>query len=174
MSSNNLFGLAGLNEFGVAPAPQSPMWWWQGVSGHWYIHSVTPFSIDLYFGGANYIFVRREFDGRRSALYIGQSDRIHERLPRHEKLNAARDLGVNELHVHLLARTEAERFDIETDLRNGHQPPLNKQANPYAASSSLGLASPLASTGPFGVADALTAFGIVPLSTPLSNLKYVK
>jgi hypothetical protein len=133
------------------------MWWWQGASGQWYVHSILPFSTSTSFDNANYIFVRREFDGRRTGLYIGQSDKFYQRLPDHEKVEDARRLGVNELHVHLLAASEADRFHIETDLRNGHRTPLNEQGTPYANSlfGSLAPNHPLAPSSFGGLLAAL-------------------
>jgi hypothetical protein len=146
------------------PTAQHPMWWWQGATGNWYIHSIFAFATSVPFDSANYIFVRREYDGRRSALYIGQSNKFFQRLPKHEKLEAARQLGVNELHVHLLAKSDPERFSIETDLRNGHNTPLNEQGTGCTGLSGLfGIApSPLAPTGLGALSDLSWQFGLNP------------
>ena len=82
--------------------------------------------------GANYVMVQRLADGKRKAIYVGQSENLRDRLPRHEKLFAARLLGATELHIHMLAKTDAERFRIETDIRNGHPAPLNEQPTPLS------------------------------------------
>jgi hypothetical protein len=143
-----------LGSLSPQPAPaRQDFWWWQGASGAWYCHSIIPFSADPPFGtAANYVFVRREFDGRRTGLYIGQADKLRDRMSRHEKLAPARSLGANELHVHLLGTTESERFRIETDLRNGHTTPLNYQGTPMV-NALLGIATPR----PFGS----VAFGLL-------------
>jgi hypothetical protein len=119
--------------FPFGRAMEQPTCWWQGASGQWYIHTVFPFSEKTFVQGANYVMVRREWDGKRSGLYIGQSDNLSARLPKHEKIAAARMLGANEIHMHLLASSSSERFRIETDLRNGHRTPLNEQSAPSFA-----------------------------------------
>jgi hypothetical protein len=108
---------------GLATPLQFTSWNWQGASLAWYFHSIREFAETTAIGTANYIMVRRELDGRRTALYIGQSGNLGERLPNHEKFAEARRLGANELHIHFLANSASDRFSIETDLRNGHNPP---------------------------------------------------
>jgi hypothetical protein len=139
--SPNPYSLAGL---GVAP-PQHTTWWWQGASNAWFIHSIFDFAETTSIQSCNYIMVRREFDGRRTALYIGQSGDFSTRLPNHEKFAAAQRLGADELHLHFLANSPSERFRIETDLRNGHNPSLNEQGNRSAnALATYPYSSPLA------------------------------
>jgi len=79
------------------------------------------------FGRANYVFVRRDPWGSVTPIYIGQTTDLQSRMREHEKFDAALRLGANELHVHSLARTVAELFQIETDLRNGHATLINEQ-----------------------------------------------
>lgn len=100
--------------------------WWQGASGVWYIHTIYPFANAL-LQHANYIFVRSDAYGRKFALYIGETDDFSSRFACHEKIGAARNMGANEIHVHLLAEERGLRLNIETDLRRGHAPPLNEQ-----------------------------------------------
>ena len=102
---------------------------WQGRSGQWWVTTVYPLMaahIDL---PSVYVMVHRDSSGKAHPLYIGQADDTARRMREHatSKLLAAWLLGGNELHLHLLAKTEAERFAIETDLRNAHAAPLNKQ-----------------------------------------------
>lgn len=110
--------------------PPQPRWNWQGQSGTWYMHSIFPLMANIDLTGANYIMVQRLADGRCRPIYIGQSENLRERLPRHEKLLPAIREGATELHVHLQATTDAERFRIETDIRNGQPTPLNDQSTP--------------------------------------------
>lgn len=81
------------------------------------------------FDSAVYIFVRRNADGACDPVYVGQTSDTHRRMSEHlrDKLVYAMILGANEIHVHLLAETKADRFAVETDLRNRHLTPLNKQ-----------------------------------------------
>jgi hypothetical protein len=145
--TNTLFpGRAGSPFGSLSPNPYSlQQWRWQGVSQAWYLHSIFDFAETTVITSCNYIMVRREFDGRRAALYIGQSGDLSDRLPNHEKFAEAQRLGANELHLHFLANSSAERFRIETDLRNGHNPPLNDQGNRSAnALAAYPYSSPLA------------------------------
>jgi predicted GIY-YIG superfamily endonuclease len=104
---------------------------WQGESGRWYVHSISTFGEIRKFGGpANYVFARRNWDGTRVPLYIGQTQDLSSRMTQHLNeglVNRAVKLGLNEVHVHFLGKHEAERFRIETDLRNGHVSFLNQQ-----------------------------------------------
>ena len=120
-------GIAGLLYSATPATPE--FFWWQGASGRWWITTVYPVTrtnIDL---ASVYLIVRRNPDGTRTPLYIGQTDDTARRMSdhAHSTLFAAMILGGNELHLHFLAETERERFKIETDLRHGHATPLNRQ-----------------------------------------------
>ena len=110
----------------TAPA-ETRLWWWQGASGAWYIHSVYPIHLVPDFRACNYIFAGPRFDGMRQPYYIGESGDFGERIDRHEKFSPARRLGATEVHGHLLAASRQQRLDIETDVRRGHPTPLNEQ-----------------------------------------------
>ena len=115
-----------------APVPSKeelPLHWWQGQTGKWFPTTVLPLSNPNWDCPAVYIMVRRNFDGRCVPLYIGQSEDLGRRMSEHahDKLLSAILMGGNELHVHLLAKSEWERFQVETDLRNGQPSPLNQQ-----------------------------------------------
>lgn len=118
----SVFGLPAPNPYAGAPLCN-----WQGASNLWFPHSVLGLSHYTYVHSANYVFVRLERDGRRTPLYIGQSEDLAKELLSHPKLVPAMLLGGNELHVHLLAQSKSERLRIETDVRNGHHTPLNEQ-----------------------------------------------
>jgi hypothetical protein len=109
----------------IADADHVPMFSWQGASGYWYTHSVfLPLELPWFSTGHfNYVFAHRPYDGSRVALYVGETDNFR----RHEKWSAATLLGMNEIHVHLLASSERRRLAIETDLRQGQAPILNLQ-----------------------------------------------
>ncbi|AEH77528.1 hypothetical protein SM11_chr0245 [Sinorhizobium meliloti SM11] len=109
--------------------PQSQHFWWQGASGYWWITTIYPLSAIPDFASTVYVMVRRNDDGSRTPLYIGQTNNTARRMSEHlnDKLFLAQLLGANEIHLHLLAETERDRLNVETDLRNGHLTPLNKQ-----------------------------------------------
>jgi hypothetical protein len=105
--------------------------WWQGRSGLWHVHSIIGIADAFgWSGAANYILVRRNRFGLCAPLYVGQTSEIGRRMREHLAsglIDDALDLGLNEVHVHLLARSERVRFGVETDLRNGQLSPLNRQ-----------------------------------------------
>ncbi|XKM39551.1 GIY-YIG nuclease family protein [Rhizobium ruizarguesonis] len=116
--------------FGLLAAPSHDQFHhWQGHSGQWWITTVFPLFSSHITGPSVYVMVRRDDAGRAYPLYIGQTSDTARRMEEHlhDKVLQAIRLGGNELHVHLLAKPEAERFAIETDLRNGHNAPLNRQ-----------------------------------------------
>ncbi|MGX9992132.1 hypothetical protein ACS4RR_023715 [Rhizobium sp. Z1P35] len=88
-----------------------------------------------------YVMVRRDFDGRAHPLYIGQTSDTGRRMSEHlgGKLKEAIALAGNELHQHFSAGSERERSAIETDLRNGHNAPLNRQSSAAVFGGLLGL-----------------------------------
>jgi hypothetical protein len=101
-----------------AEAPfQRAFHYWRGASGKRYLHSVYSLVGCPVIPQANYILVRREDDGSRTPLLIGQTteDTLSLNLAslRHE--GAKR--GANEVHIHLLAETASERDSVERDLR---------------------------------------------------------
>src|SRR5215813_4029434 len=61
-------------------------------------------------------------------LYIGQTTNIAKRLgPAHEYWDEALQLGMNEVHLHLLAKAELHRLAVEGHLVERYAPPLNRQ-----------------------------------------------
>lgn len=142
----------------ASASPQPPTHWWQGASGHWYIHNIYSIhSIPEWLGVCNYLFARPLQNGKREPFYIGESGNFDIRISRHEKFAPALRLGATELHVHLLANTKQQRLDIETDLRNAHWTTLNAQPS-RAASGLSGLAGLLPSmSGGLGALSAVPA-----------------
>jgi len=79
-------------------------------------------------GPGVYMLCRRSPNGVVAILYVGQAQSIAQRLgPSHEHWEEAIRLGMNEVHVHLLAKAETERRAVEADLINAYSPPLNRQ-----------------------------------------------
>ncbi|MBO0132426.1 GIY-YIG nuclease family protein [Agrobacterium burrii] len=116
---------------------------WQGRSGRWYITTVYPSLRAQIRSPSVYVMVRRDTNGVAHPLYIGQTSDTGRRMEEHlfDKVLQAMQLGGSELHVHLLARGEAERISIETDLRNGHFTPLNRQGSAVTLGGLLSLGS---------------------------------
>lgn len=102
---------------------------WQGVSGQWWLTIVEPLIAHHLEIPSVYVMVRRDWNGLAHPLYIGQTSDTGRRMDEHiqDKLRQAIALGGNELHCHFSAGSKQERFAIESDLRNGHNAPLNRQ-----------------------------------------------
>lgn len=116
-----------------------PVHRWLGVSGEWHDHEVYATYAVPRLAGVNYIFARVRPDGYFDALYIGQSGDFEDRLDAHEKWRPALSLGMTHVHIRR-TMNQAERFRIETDLRNKHATPLNLQ--PTLADALRGAFSP--------------------------------
>lgn len=75
-----------------------------------------------------YMFCRRDIANKIKILYIGEAENIANRLkPSHEHWSEAMLLGMNEIHIYLLAETKTQRLNIETYLRSRIVTPLNRQ-----------------------------------------------
>jgi hypothetical protein len=92
---------------------------WRGASGRRYVHTVYSLIECPPVPQATYLLVRREGDGNCRVLHIasGESGAPTLNLARIRQHGAA--LGANEVHVHLLAETEAQRRLVVCDLRAG-------------------------------------------------------
>ena len=92
---------------------------WRGASGKRYVHSVYSLIECPPLPKAMYLLVHRNKDGQRQVLHIGcgQSDAPTLNLARVRQRGA--QLGANEVHVHFLAETEAQRRLVTCDLRAG-------------------------------------------------------
>ena len=81
-------------------------WYWHGASGKRYIHSVYPADLCPPLPGAVYIAVKRA-GPLRIALDCGRFPPIWAML---------QGLDCDEVHVHLLAQSDAEARSIQSDL----------------------------------------------------------
>jgi hypothetical protein len=89
--------------------PGDRFWYWQGVSGRRYIHTVYPIRACPPLPGAVFVAVKR-IGTLRVVLGLGiLSDAAELRLHR----------GCDEIHVHLLSGSRAEAQAILADLRAG-------------------------------------------------------
>lgn len=108
---------------------RQPYHYWRGGSGARYLHSVYSLLDCPELPKSTFILVRREEDGTRRPLSIGQTveDAGSLNLARLRHLGAR--LGANEVHIHLLAETLEQRCAVETDLkvRQFGQGPCNRR-----------------------------------------------
>lgn len=108
---------------GYAPAQalqHSPIsrqfYYWLGASGERYLHTVFPIDADFSSPGANLIIVRCQRDGERIPLYIGRIGDLSA-----EEINDLRySYSANELHIHLMAPSDAAAHEIALDLNIRH------------------------------------------------------
>jgi hypothetical protein len=89
---------------------------WRGASGERYLHTVYGLFDCPAMPVANYILVKRSGDGQRVALKVGRTTHEAETLNLAEIRHRAAQLGANEVHVHFLAETDAERQMVDFDL----------------------------------------------------------
>jgi hypothetical protein len=75
-----------------------------------------------------YMLCRREPNGVH-ILYIGQAASLAQRLgPSHPRWGEAMRRGMNEVHLHLLAKTEAQRLSVERHIISWYFTPMNRGA----------------------------------------------
>lgn len=92
--------------------------YWNGISGRRYVHTIYSLLGCPALPEANYVLVHRDADGRASVLRMGRtSDEAATLNLAHIRRHGA-ELGATEVHVHMLARSDAERARIEFDLRS--------------------------------------------------------
>ncbi|MGD9868262.1 MAG: hypothetical protein AB7U38_09730 [Hyphomicrobiales bacterium] len=95
-----------------------PYHYWMGASGARYLHTVYTLRSCPLLPRANFILVRREANGSRRPLAIGRTMAGAQSLNLAYLRREGARAGANEVHVHLLAETDAERSRVETDLRS--------------------------------------------------------
>jgi hypothetical protein len=94
--------------------------YWRGASGQRYLHSVYSLLGCPALPSANYILVRRQDDGSRTPIAFGQTKAGAISLNLAHLRHQGAKLGANEVHIHLLAETPADRARVEQDLSTAH------------------------------------------------------
>ncbi|MDP2800323.1 MAG: hypothetical protein Q8O26_00410 [Phreatobacter sp.] len=84
---------------------------WRGVSGRRYLATVHAAATAPAYQGAVIVLARAEADGTRVALWAGRSPASPAALARLAQMKRA-----EEVHVHLIAESEADRAAAEADL----------------------------------------------------------
>ena len=87
-------------------------WYWHGASGQSFIHSIYPAESCPPLPGAVFIAVRHR-DGKREPVLVGRFSQSWDG----PALSRAAASGVNELHVHLLARGDSAAQSVLDDLQ---------------------------------------------------------
>lgn len=89
---------------------------WAGASGRRYQHLVYELIECPLAPKANYILARRDAQGRMTVLKVGRTIHDAPTLNRAQLRHEAALLGANEVHLHVVARTETERIMVEFDI----------------------------------------------------------
>jgi hypothetical protein len=76
--------------------------------------------------GGVYIFCAVKPQNQWEPLYVGQTDSFADRIPSHEKWNAAVRLGATHVHARMIHLRSA-RDAVERELIQALHPPLNVQ-----------------------------------------------
>ena len=97
------------------PSFKDRFWYWRGASGRKYIHSVYGLDECPPLPGAIYVAVRRQGD-LRTVMGLGRFLPLWEGVLSGRSLDRLRASGVNEIHVHLMAKSPEECEDILNDL----------------------------------------------------------
>jgi hypothetical protein len=110
-------------QIGDRPAIRQTLWSeparladWAGASGKQYQHLVYRLIECPLAPKANYVLARRDADGRTKILKVGRTSDDAPTLNRAQIRHEAALLGANEVHLHVLAKTETERILIEFDI----------------------------------------------------------
>jgi hypothetical protein len=97
------------------PAFKDRFWYWRGVSGKKYIHSVYAVEDCPPLPGAIYVAVRRQ-GNLRTVMALGRFMPFWDNVVTGRSLARLHAAGVNEIHVHLLAKSPDQCEVILADL----------------------------------------------------------
>ena len=116
------------------PSFKDRFWYWTGASGRKYIHSVYALEDCPPLPGAIYVGVRRE-GPLRIVMGIGRFTPFWDGPLGSRDLAALRNKGVDEIHVHLLAKSPEVAEAILEDLLQAydHEEPGFSESSPGAA-----------------------------------------
>lgn len=101
--------------------PGSHFEFWNGHSGRCYVHTVYGLLDCPELPAANYVLVRRDGGGGRSILFAGRTIHNSGSLNLAEVRHRGAQLGADEVHVHLLAGTDAERRLVAGDITRAYE-----------------------------------------------------
>jgi len=101
---------------------------WPGKSGQKYNYWVSDMDSTFKDEPGNYIFAKpASTPGKWTAVYIGETESLRDRLPNHEKLPCVRRYGGTHIHTHTSSSDEDVRRAEESDLIENCDPPCNKE-----------------------------------------------
>lgn len=114
-------------DFPSDPSFKDRFWYWTGASGRKYIHSVYALEDCPPLPGAIYVAVRRQ-GPLRVVMGIGRFTAFWDGPLGGRDLQALRARGVDEIHVHLLAKSSEVAIATLGDLQQAYEaerPELN-------------------------------------------------
>jgi hypothetical protein len=92
---------------------------WQGASGQRYVHHVYSLVGCPQLPRANYLLVGRDDEGRTRVMRVARAKHEAPSLNLADIRHRGAKLGATEVHVHMVATSDAERRLVELDLRAG-------------------------------------------------------
>ena len=108
-----------------AKPTKTPTCGWQGASGEKYTYYIRELPVSLRTGqDGNYVYAKKNRDGRWIPVYIGEGDLKERSGPGHHQATCIREKGATHFHCHLNADAVARRVE-EADL-------LRRFTNAYA------------------------------------------
>lgn len=120
------------------PSFKDRFWYWSGASGRKYIHSIYSLDDCPPLPGAIYVGVRR--DGQmRVAVAIGRFTPLWDGTIGNRNLASLQCLGVDEIHVHLLAKSQEASQSILGDLLDAFEQEGNEQVMHTSTSPDMAL-----------------------------------
>lgn len=100
---------------------------WHGASGVKYKYYIYPIDASFKNEPGNYIFAKEISPGQWKPIYIGESERLNDRLSNHDKLPCVQRHGGTHIHAHLTSGGQDVRRAEESDLLTKWDPPCNKE-----------------------------------------------
>lgn len=89
---------------------------WEGDSGSTYEYWIYEIGASFKDKPGNYIYAMETETNRWRPIYIGQTERLADRLAGHEKKKCALENGATHVHAHVNIGGEEARRAEETDL----------------------------------------------------------
>lgn len=101
---------------------------WTGKSGKQYEYLIYPLNTTFKDVPGNYIWARRNADGRYRPLYNGEAEKLGQRVNKnHEKWACVTGKGATHVMAHETAGSRQNRLDEETDIREQWKPDCSDQ-----------------------------------------------
>ncbi len=100
---------------------------WPGASGKGYKYWISNMNTPYKDEPGNYIFAKESSPNRWTAIYIGETESLKERLSNHDKLACVQRYRGTHIHTHTTRGSEHVRRAEEADLLAKWGPPCNKE-----------------------------------------------